>query len=184
MSIWHPSTEGIDHINIYSKSALPLGRALSNFAHFKFKHRDYGVFNSVEGFYYWLLTGKEHDELKKLWGLEAKKLGESFPKKRKVDKSFKEEIQLAIGLKVMQNEYIKDLLMHSTLVFAHYYYFGEIKYCKVIDKYKEHKYMVEACEQIRLFLKESYNVRHKKPKRKVYSQSSIEPEQHSSWSDV
>jgi len=176
MAIWHPSTEGEDHINIYSKSALPLGRALSNFAHFKFKHRDYGLFHSVEGFYYWLLTGREHDELKNLWGLEAKKLGESFPKKRKLDKLFKEEIQLAIGLKIMQNDYIKDLLMHSTLLFAHYYYFGDLTYCKVVDRYKQHKYMVDACEEVRMFLKESYNVRHKKPPK--FSKSSTEFEQH------
>jgi len=176
MSIWHPSTEGIDHINIYSKSAVPLGRALSNFAHYKFKHETYGIFHSVEGFYYWLLTGKKHDELKELWGIEAKNVGMSFPKVHKLNDSFKQEVQLAIGLKIMQNHYIKDLLMHSTLVFAHYYYFGEIKYCKVVDRYKQHKYMVDACEQVRIFLKENYNVRHKKPPRKVYSESSFELE--------
>lgn len=163
MAIWHPSTEGEDHINIYSKSALPLGRALSNFSHFSFTHNTYGTFQSVEAFYYWLLSGKEYDELKDLWGYDAKKFGESLPKKVKIDNKFKEEIQFAIGLKVLQNSLIRDLIMHSTLPFAHYYYFGELdKQVKIVDRYKQHKYMVEACEQIRIFLKESHNVRHKK----------------------
>jgi hypothetical protein len=163
MAIWHPSDEGKDHINIYSKSALPLGRALSNFAHLSFKHNDYGVFQSVEAFYYWLLSGKKHDELKDLWGYEAKKLGESFPKEVKLTNKFKEEIQFVIGLKILQNKYIRDLLMHSTLPFAHYYYYGDLdKQVKIVDRYKEHRYMVDACEQVRIFLKESHNVRHKK----------------------
>jgi hypothetical protein len=161
--VWNPLNEGEDHINVYSKSIVPLGRALSNFAHFPFKHPIYGKFESVEGFYYWLLTGKEHKELKKVWGLEAKRLGQSLEVKTKIDKQFKEQIAYAIGLKIMQHKYIMDLLMHSTLPFAHYYYFGEIDKDPVIrDQYKNHKYMIDAIDYVRVELKKQYNVKHKR----------------------
>jgi len=162
MAIWHPKTESENHINIYSNSCVPLGRALSNFAHFPFKHPEYGTFQSVEAAYYWLFTGKQHDELKPLWGLEAKRFGQSLPKDVKLDKKFKEEISYFIGLKVLQHPYILDLLIHSTLPFTHYYYFGDIENCVVKDMSREHNYMVEACETIRIELKKQYNVKHKK----------------------
>jgi hypothetical protein len=165
MAIWDPKEESITHINVYSNSCTPLGRALSNFAHFPFVHPEYGRFESVESFYYWLLTGQEHDELKGLWGLKAKTFGMSLPVKAKVDKKFKEQIQYAIGLKVLQHSYIKDLIMHSTLPFTHYYYFGEIgKNPAIKDMYREHKYMIEGIELIRMSLKKSYNVLHKRTK--------------------
>jgi hypothetical protein len=163
MAIWDPTEEGKTHINIYSNSCIPLGRALSNFSHFPFVHPEYGKFESVEAFYYWLLTGQEHEELKELWGLKAKQHGMSLPVKRKIDKEFKEQIQYAIGLKVLQHNYILDLLIHSTLVFTHYYWFGDInKKPSIKDMYKEHKYMVEGVEEIRISLKKSYNVLHKR----------------------
>jgi hypothetical protein len=156
MSIWEPKEDGITHINIYSKSALPLGRALSNFFASTFIHPKYGKFKSVEGFYYWLLTGKIFNELKELVGYEAKKFGESKEPAIKRDKKFKEEIQEAIGLKIIQNDYIQNLLIKSSLPFAHYYYYGDKdKKPVVYYKEKEHHYIIEAVEQIRKELKEN-----------------------------
>jgi len=163
MAIWDPLNEGKDHINIYSKSIVPLGRALSNFAHIPFAHPEHGLFQSVEGFYYWLLTGKKYHKLKDGWGLDVKKMGQALPVAVKIDNKFKEQIQYAIGLKVLQNQNLKDLILHSTLIFTHYYYFGDINKPKIKDMSKEHKYMIDACEQIRITLKEQYNVKHKKP---------------------
>ena len=152
--IWHPLREGKDHINIYSKSSVKLGRALSNFFQSSFIHPDYGIFKSVEGFYYWLLTGEKHDKLRKLYGFPAKEYGESLEKTRKVDKVFKEEIQVAIAHKIEQNEYIKDLLLHSTLPFAHYYYYGEKENNPVVyDRSKRDDYLIEVCETIRIGMK-------------------------------
>jgi len=162
--IWNPLKEGEDHINVYSKSIVPLGRALSNFAHFPFRHPIYGKFGSVEAFYYWLLTGKEHKEIKMLWGLEAKRLGQSLEVKSKINKEFKEQVSYAIGLKIMQHKYIMDLLMHSTLPLTHYYYFGDIENPTIRDQYKNHKYMIDAIEFVRVELKKQYNVKHKKNK--------------------
>src|SRR5882724_14111 len=71
-----PKNDGIDHINIYSKGATELGRALSNFAHSPVKLKD-GNFASLEGYWYWLLSNKDAkaEILRKLYGWEAKKAG-------------------------------------------------------------------------------------------------------------
>ena len=150
MAVWHPRYEGIDHINIYSKSSLPVGRALSNFFPSTFLHPEYGKFNSVEGFYYYLLTGQENENLRELVGLPAKTLGRALPVKRKIDKKFKQEIQKAITYKIIQNPYIQDLLIRTTLPLAHYYYYGDPRLeVKIYDQAKEHGYMIEAIEEIR-----------------------------------
>jgi len=152
--VWEPSREGIDHINIYSKSSLTLGRALSNFFHSVFIHPKYGKFNSVEGYYYWWLTGRMHDELKELHGFKAKEFGESKEAVIKVTKKFKEEMQYAVGLKVLQNEYIQNLMIKSSLPFAHYYYYGKPNLNpKVYDRSKKDDYLIDACETLRAELK-------------------------------
>ena len=151
-----PKYETIDHINIYSKSRSPLGRALSNFFHSNFKHPQHGNFASVEGFYYWLLTGEKYDDIRELHGYIAKRYGETLPVVRKLDKKFKLEIQEAIAYKIIQNLYIQKLLINSTLPLAHYYYYGDAMHKpKIVDRYKEHSYMVHAIEEIRVNLKKN-----------------------------
>jgi len=152
--IWEPKYEGNDHINVYSKSALPLGRALSNFFQSTFIHPVHGLFKSVEGYYYWALTGEQHNELRELYGFPAKEFGQKLPKVRKLDKKFKEQIQGAICHKILQNPYIQDLMVKSSLPFAHYYYYGDKdKKPKVQDRSKRDHYMLEALEEIRINLK-------------------------------
>ena len=155
MPVWSPKYEGIDHINIYSKSKLPVGRALSNFFKSKFKHPIHGSFMSVEGFYYWLLSGKKYDDIRELHGFLAKRYGKSLPIENKIDAKFKEEIRHAIAYKILQNVYIQNLLIESSLPFAHYYFYGDaMDKPKIIDKFKEHEYMVFAIEEIRVNLKQ------------------------------
>ena len=52
------TTDGIDHINIYSKGYTKLGRLLSNFTKSEFTHPIYGHFMSVEGFWYYIKLEK------------------------------------------------------------------------------------------------------------------------------
>ena len=46
--------DGITHINVYSKGATALGRALSNFARIPVMVVPNGRFESVEAYWYWL----------------------------------------------------------------------------------------------------------------------------------
>jgi hypothetical protein len=145
-----PDKDGIDHINLYSKSRTVLGRQLSNFAHSPFKHPEYGEFASVEAFYYWLSTGKSHDHLRSLYGIHAKTAGQELEKV--ICTNFENEIVQAIRLKIKQNPMLAQVLAESTLPLAHYYWFGIISNCKVCEL-PEHDYMVEALEQLRTELK-------------------------------
>jgi len=148
---YEPRFDGWDHINIYSKSPTKLGRAMSNFFHSNFDHPKYGRFASVEGFYYWLLTGETIEKLRELTGYKAKEYGEKFGAVRKIDKAFKESIKEAIGYKVIQNEYIQNLLLDekNQLPFTHYYFYGSKFNPKIIDCSKRDHYMIEAWEEIR-----------------------------------
>jgi hypothetical protein len=154
--IWKPIKEGIDHINIYSKSSERLGRALSNFFRAHFFHPDYGEFQSIEGFYYWLKSGNQHHELRFLYGFKAKEIGMKFKQTRKVDDAFKKEMEYAIALKVVQTPYIQELILDSIkddLPFAHYYYYGD-KYSKPVirDRSKRDAWLIDAAEKIRIKL--------------------------------
>lgn len=48
ISKYTATTDGIDHINIYSKGKTTLGRMLSNFACTPFTHPEDGKFASIE----------------------------------------------------------------------------------------------------------------------------------------
>jgi hypothetical protein len=148
---YEPHLDGVDHINIYSKSPTKLGRALSNFFHSTFIHPRHGMFHSVEGFYYWLVTGETMHALKELHGFKAKEYGEKFGKTRKIDKRFKAEIQEAIAYKIISNDYIQELLLDpkNQLPFTHYYFYGSKFNPKVYDMSKRDHYLIEACEEIR-----------------------------------
>lgn len=145
-----PSEEGVTHINIYSKSSLWLGRELSNFAKYKIDTED-GIFNSVEGYWFWLGT---HDEsLRKMYGHEAKKYGSSLERTISIenDSEFKKKIRMAIFIKIMGNRRLRIALKRSTLPLTHYYYYGTINSAKFVDA--GYKWIIEYIENIRQQLK-------------------------------
>jgi len=114
-----PNDDGETHLNVYSKARTILGKLLSNFYPASFLHPKYGFFASVEAFWYWAKTGKQHDHLRYLWGFEAKKAGNEYPKVEY--DNFREEICEAIRLKIEQNPVILKQLVESKLPLAHYY---------------------------------------------------------------
>lgn len=122
----NPNEDGINHINIYSKSKTELGRFLSNFYESKIDLGIDGIFNSVEGYWYWLSS--HDDKLRTLSGFAAKKYGRSI----KRFKSFSEDefrllIKRAIFRKIVSNPYFYKQLKNSTLPLKHYYTFNNVK---------------------------------------------------------
>ena len=98
---YNPLNDGVDHINVYSRGKTQLGRMLSNFYPLPFNHPVYGVFNTVEGFYYYVSTGFKYEVLRTLSGFEAKKFGKSLERTKLED--FENIIRKAIRLKIYQN---------------------------------------------------------------------------------
>ena len=126
-----PKKDGIDHINVYSQGQTELGRLLSNFAHTPFTCSD-GKFESVEGYWYWLLSKHpERDRLRSLHGFMAKQVGRELITDRSETDSnhqgFHEKIYNAYAAKLASNPRVKELLKASELPFKHYYvYSGKV----------------------------------------------------------
>jgi len=153
-----PAEDGITHINVYSKGKTELGRLLSNFGHTPFKHPEYGYFSSVEAFWYWLSLGKQHDNLRSLYGFQAKKEGsvlrdalEKQGNKKPEMKGFNAEIKKAILCKIEQNERLCSLLKNSSIPLTHYYIWGDEKEYRIT--YPEaFSWIHEYIEDVRDFL--------------------------------
>lgn len=154
--VYLPGFDGIDHINVYSKARTKLGIVLSNFAMTPFEHPRYGKFMSIEGFWYWLATGKQHEELRHLYGYKAKEIGKKFPRVQ-ID-NFIPEVKKALLLKFEQNKELAHDFSLTSLPLTHYYYYGDISNPKVIPETKA-MWFVEYLETIRRYLKgEAYKI--------------------------
>lgn len=120
--IYLPEKDGVTHINVYSKGRTELGRLLSNFADTPFKHPEFGWFRTVEGFWYWLKTGKTHEDLRNMVGWEAKMLGRKWPAVE--IEHFDTKIKTAIRCKLIQHPDILCGLIDNELPLTHYYVRG------------------------------------------------------------
>lgn len=150
-----PLLEGITHINVYTKSKFSLGKGLSNLANIGF-NIDEQHFQSLEGFWYWNITGKRFDSFKNMTGFEAKKKGlvlceEGSAITNSDDPVFQEEIKRAIRAKIKQNPELLTELIKSTLPLKHYYYHQGTKNLlafKITDKSK-YQWQLDEMERIR-----------------------------------
>lgn len=114
-----PDLEGITHINAYSQSRTKLGLALSNMSNIGFTHKQYGKFNTVEGFYWWLKTGKQTKFFKFGSGFDCRNLGKELSDFY-VDFDIN-EVKRAIALKIFTNRNLLHLMLKNHLVIEHYY---------------------------------------------------------------
>lgn len=150
----NPENDGITHINVYSKGKTELGRLLTNFAHTPFTFEPYGTFQSVEAFWYYYLTGCQHESLRHLYGSQAKKAGQSVRDDR-IDKTTgltphqKETILEAIRCKLRQNKEVLTLLRESTLPFTHYYAFGTFEAGYRIKDLPEYQWIIDELSRLR-----------------------------------
>ncbi len=126
----NPKSDGKDHINVYSKGQTELGRFLSNFTQSPIETED-GPFESIEGYWYFLLTDDYHgnrERLRTLHGYEAKKVGRDivdrdWPYQFEVAQ-FRRKISAAIVNKMRRNPKYLKLLKQTDLPLAHYYVYG------------------------------------------------------------
>lgn len=144
-----PLEDGATHINVYSGGNTKIGRWLSNFQYAPFNHPEHGNFDSVEGYWYWLKTGTKHDELRTIFGFEAKKLGKTFEVVN--HPYFRSNVCQAIFSKIMTNEKAKEKIKETTLPFVHYYYFGNMHEAKV-KLVPTADWQMQFLERVRLYL--------------------------------
>lgn len=157
-----PDTDGVDHINIYSKGKTELGRLLTNFAHTPFQFLPYGRFQSMEGFWYYYLTGCKHEHLKNLHGWKAKQQGKLLRDDRKDKEGLSEEdrtvLKEGIRWKLRHNLHIVHLLTNSDLPLTHYYAYGREGNWRV-HLQPQYDWITEEIELIRTLCKEHYKTK-------------------------
>lgn len=135
---------------MYSFGKTELGRFLSNFTLSYFTHPQYGEFYSIEGFWFWLSTGKIHDKFRTLHGLEARNQGRAL--ERIPVQNFEEEIKKATRIKIESNPKFKTLLVINTLPLMHYYVFKKdnVKNVHVVHKlHWQVKFMEDLADEYR-----------------------------------
>jgi len=152
MTKLNPEEDGLNHINIYSQGKTDLGKLLSNFYRCEIKTTD-GIFNSVEGYWYWLgllSDNNEKDHLRKLSGYDAKKFGEQIKtKEKRFDPNFEKKILQAIFQKIFINKNIVIANRNKQgLSLEHYYVYGN----KIIDVKNKYLWMIDGIEKILNFI--------------------------------
>lgn len=125
--MYRPEKDGIDHINAYSKARTRIGRKLTNYARSPFKHRILGEFVSMEGFWFWLASGRQYNNLRKVHGYDAHMLGimclKNIDYENVVDDQFKKWVKEATEAKFRQNtDLLQGLVETGDLPIVHYYY--------------------------------------------------------------
>lgn len=114
-------------INIHMfQATCYLGKALSNMARDPFICKD-GKFASIEAYWYWLSTGAE--ELRPLWGWDAKKLGRELREIYCVDVvDFEHRICEAVKIKIANNPKLLEAFQKNNEQFTHtgIYHGGEV----------------------------------------------------------
>lgn len=151
-----PKQDGVTHINCWSKGKTELGQMLSNFAQSPFKHHEFGYFASVEGFWYWLSTGRQHENLRRLYGASAKSVGMQFEMIPMNDEEFQDRIREAIRCKIEQNKGLLKVFVASKLPFYHYYVYG--KGADVVVEKPQHRWQMEYLESLRIELRDVQEV--------------------------
>ncbi len=119
---YNPEEDGITHINVYSKGKTELGRLLSNFADTPFKHPSLGYFRTVEGYWYYIVTGQER--FRTMLGWEAKSEGKKSLSIR--EHPDQEELLEAYTAKLNYNPKIKEMLLSCNLPLTHYYIYNNV----------------------------------------------------------
>lgn len=144
--------DGKTHINLYIRSLDELGRQLSHFAKKHFVHPYYGPFDSMEAFWHYIKAAKPDDQLRTMYGAEAKFYGRDLPQ-GPIYESFYDVVIEANFHKIVQNKDLREMMTASTLPFDHYYLFGP---GPVFMRKAGFDWLVQGMERIREELQSAY----------------------------
>ncbi|MNP88984.1 hypothetical protein D3C85_13780 [compost metagenome] len=141
-----PSEDGVSHINVYSRGATSLGRALSNISECNIEHPFYGHFRSLEGLWFFMRTGHKYDDFRIMKGMNARNRGKElenvhFP-------MFNKMFKLGMLEKLDRNPILQKQLVENELPLMHYYVYGK----KVIPQ-MHHQWQMDYWMLLRSSLK-------------------------------
>lgn len=136
----HPSRDGRDFINIYSRSESILGRFLSNFHVCHMEIEGLGTIASIESYWYYLKTGEKYPELLMMKPYDVKKKGREIIERENPQPpaDFVVKIYQALKAKIHHNKQMLSLLTRCPFPLVHFYWYG--------DPYKENVKIIDKTE--------------------------------------
>lgn len=155
-----PDTDGVDHINIYTKGKTEVGRALTNLSPYSFLYEG-DRFMSVEGFWYYhkmKILGLPYEHFKVMRGFDAKKAGGKIKHNLSPEQFDEFKLIMIEGMKcrLRQNPKLLKLLVDSDLPFKHYYGYGSTeKGWKIVELHR-HNWQCDLYEEIRSICKKAW----------------------------
>lgn len=122
------TTEGIDHINCYSKSKTILGKYLSNFAYTPFTCNGVKYASMEAAWYAFGLPLDVSQNLRKLHGFlakaEGRKLRQDYPPDQTKPEAHQLFMRQCADQKLKEHPRILILLKNNKLPLVHYYEYG------------------------------------------------------------
>ena len=118
----NPNTRGADgedHINISPYAATELGRAISNEVAVDVRHKIFGKFRSITGFWYYIKSKERDDRCRQLIAKGLKDFTKGLTLSEV--KNFRAIILDTVWMKVEQYPAIREALRESTLPFECYF---------------------------------------------------------------
>lgn len=153
-SRFDPANDGFDHINIlWHKAKTKLGHDLSHFTKMKFTHPYLGYFTSMEGFWFFVRSGCVADDLRYMYGFQAKQVGRQY--EQKWSKTFEEDIMAGNYQKIIQNPDLMESFVSSELPFTHYYLFDRPDGGQQKVSARGEAWMSKGFEDLRTAMKEN-----------------------------
>lgn len=118
----NPDEDGKTHVNVYSRGATSLGRALSNLSECNIEHPYFGHFRTLEGLWFYMKTGFREDSFRIIKGVAARELGKKLPTAHYP--LFSKMFKLGMLEKLEKNPALQRDLLNNELPLAHYYLYG------------------------------------------------------------
>lgn len=148
--------DGVTHINLYTRGRTLLGRMASNLSDCHIEHPRYGRFRTLEGLWYYLKTGKQHEYFRDLNGFECRKKGKDL--KMKWDQDFQRDFKVGIICKLLAHDDLRKLLIESELPLTHYYCYGKApNFLMMVPS--GHEWQIEFWSDMRTKLKNGVDIR-------------------------
>lgn len=144
-------TDGEDHINIWDRSKIDLGKSLSHYSNIGFRHSIFDHFSTMEGFWYWLSCTEHDDRLRSRVGTPLRELSSHMTKM--TVPNFQCIIMAANWEKINQHEKLARLVKESELPFDCYYVQRKNPQLRIRPPYAH--WLIPGFEEIRKALKEN-----------------------------
>lgn len=141
--------DGLDHINIYERSKLDLGKALAHGNKLGFNHSIFGSFGNIEAFWHYIQSNERDDRIRQMKGETLKDFARQLTRSKVTN--FRAIIIDANYQRIKQYKELVNAMIESELPFDCYYY-------NQSDIRQRHQYsiwLIQGFEEIRKALKEN-----------------------------